>query len=345
MRHQFKRGGKCRVEQVCFVGVVTESVCGTCLVVSRNLRIVIMSLLKQETKRQIRALLLSAPKGLTVLGIQDDFQIMLGKTLPFRELGYPTAEELLRDFPDVVRVSCVGEEVMLRGISDTSTEHIERMVSRQKVSSKKTKHRRHNAHLKRKGAPPTAPDPACPGRSKLPSPSPRPRSRTGDRTFRSNYQYRSYLPPWAWPRSYGPTTTYTAGNLPDTWRTYSEYDRLTTRTKQPTRPMAMKEIDIAPIVHHQNTPCSVTVNDRDTAGDFGYYVGEQLGFLPDTEAKELLKLDIQRLLMSARVAEMMKPNSKMAERQRVRPPLTVPLLPVPSEQLPLPRPWLQLRCT
>ena len=320
------------------------SVCGTCLVVLRNLRIVIMSLLKGETKRQIRALLLSAPKGLTVLGIQNDFKSMLGNTLPFRELGYPTAEDLLRDFPDVVKVSRVGEKVVLRGISDKCTEHIERMVSRQKVSPKNTKHRRHNAQLKRnaKGAPPTAPDPACPGRSKLPSP----RLRTGDRTFRSNYPYRSHvLPLWAWPHSYQPTTRYRAGNLPHTWRTYSEYDRPTsTRTPQPARPVAMKE-GIASDVPHQNTPCSVTVNDKDTSSDFGYYVGEQLGSLPETEAKELLKLDIQRLLMSARVAEMMKPKSKMAGPPSVRPPLSVPLFPVPREQLPLPRPWLQLQCT
>ena len=96
-----------------------------------------MSSLKEETKRQVRALLLSAPKGLTVRDIQNDFKCVMGKALPFQELGYSTAEDLFRDMPDVVRQTRVGGEVVLRGVADRTTEHIERLVSRQKVSTKR----------------------------------------------------------------------------------------------------------------------------------------------------------------------------------------------------------------
>ena len=105
--------------------------------------------IKEETKKQIRALLLSAPKGLSGRDIQNDFKCMMGKTLPFRELGYSTAEDLFRDLPDVVRVTWVDGEVILRGVSDTTTKHIERLVSRQKVPTK-----RRGASKNRKGPPP-----------------------------------------------------------------------------------------------------------------------------------------------------------------------------------------------
>ena len=105
--------------------------------------------IKEETKKQIRALLLSAPKGLSGRDIQNDFKCMMGKTLPFRELGYSTAEDLFRDLPDVVRVTWVDGEVILRGVSDMTTKHIERLVSRQKVPTK-----RRGASKNRKGPPP-----------------------------------------------------------------------------------------------------------------------------------------------------------------------------------------------
>ena len=95
-----------------------------------------MSCIMEETKKQVRALLLSAPRGLTVPDIQKDFETMLGKALPFCELGFATPEDLLREMPDVVRATWVDGKLILRGVSDITTRHIERMVSRQKVSSK-----------------------------------------------------------------------------------------------------------------------------------------------------------------------------------------------------------------
>ena len=121
--------------------------------------------IKEETKKQMRALLLSAPRGLNARDIQNDFKCLMGKALPFRELGYSTAEDLFRDMPDVVRVTWVGGEVVLRGISDRTTQHIERMVSRQKVNTK-TKRRSMGVPPRRYPAPrlniPTRPPPTIP---------------------------------------------------------------------------------------------------------------------------------------------------------------------------------------
>ena len=59
--------------------------------------------LRQQVMKNIRALLISAPSGLTVAEIQSDHQSMIGKPLPYRELGYNNALELIKDLPDVCR--------------------------------------------------------------------------------------------------------------------------------------------------------------------------------------------------------------------------------------------------
>ena len=53
--------------------------------------------------KNIRALLISAPSGLTVEEIQSDHQSMIGKPLPYREMGYSSALDLIKDLPDVCR--------------------------------------------------------------------------------------------------------------------------------------------------------------------------------------------------------------------------------------------------
>ena len=58
---------------------------------------------REQVIKNVRALLISAPCGLTVAEIQNDHQSMIGKPLPYRELGYSTALDLIKDLPDVCR--------------------------------------------------------------------------------------------------------------------------------------------------------------------------------------------------------------------------------------------------
>lgn len=55
-----------------------------------------------DVKKEIRSLLLSSPVGLRLQDLVSDYRAMIGVHLPFQELGYSSATELIRDMPTVV---------------------------------------------------------------------------------------------------------------------------------------------------------------------------------------------------------------------------------------------------
>ena len=70
---------------------------------------------REMVSRNIQALLISAPHGLSVREIQSDYAQMIGKPLPFRDLGFSTILDLLKALPEVARPSWVNGELILRG--------------------------------------------------------------------------------------------------------------------------------------------------------------------------------------------------------------------------------------
>lgn len=73
--------------------------------------------LRKEVTKNVRALLISAPNGLTVAEMQRDYNTMIKKPLPFRELGYKTPIDLLKDLPNVTRPTWENGVLVLRGES------------------------------------------------------------------------------------------------------------------------------------------------------------------------------------------------------------------------------------
>lgn len=73
--------------------------------------------LRKEVTKNVRALLISAPNGLTVAEMQTDYNTMIKKPLPFRELGYKTPIDLLKDLPNVTRPTWENGVLVLRGKS------------------------------------------------------------------------------------------------------------------------------------------------------------------------------------------------------------------------------------
>ena len=71
--------------------------------------------LRLEVTKNVRALLISAPNGLTVAEMQRDYNNMIGKPLPFRELGYKTPLDMLKDLPNVTRPTWENGVLVLRG--------------------------------------------------------------------------------------------------------------------------------------------------------------------------------------------------------------------------------------
>ncbi|GFN73523.1 tudor domain-containing protein 5 [Plakobranchus ocellatus] len=91
---------------------------------------------KEEAKKEIRSLLLSAPLGLTVTELKRDFVEFIGRPLPWKELGYSNPEDFLQDIPDTVKVTYASTGMVLTGVANNSTKHIEKMVQCQKIDSK-----------------------------------------------------------------------------------------------------------------------------------------------------------------------------------------------------------------
>lgn len=96
----------------------------------------------KEVKIVLRALLLSAPMGLTAGEIERDFSGAQGYGVPYRQLGYNSTSDLVEDLPDVA--NCVWERghAVFRGVADKSTKHIQSLVSRQNVDVRKCLKRR-----------------------------------------------------------------------------------------------------------------------------------------------------------------------------------------------------------
>ncbi|XP_021340324.1 tudor domain-containing protein 5-like, partial [Mizuhopecten yessoensis] len=130
---------------------------------------------KEETKKQLRALLLSAPAALTANELKRDYHDFMGDPIPFRELGYTTLEDLLKDMPDALRVSWKNGVMCLEPVAQEASVHIQKLVSKQKVNNK------NKWATLRNGGPST--------RSRGP---PQPRS---FRSYNSNRHQLSHAPP------------------------------------------------------------------------------------------------------------------------------------------------------
>lgn len=93
-----------------------------------------------EVKKIVRALLISTKNGLTVNELCSEYSSVTGTALPYKELGFFSAVELVKDMPDVVRpIFLSGGVMLLKGIADDSTAHINQLVKRQKSVRRNTK--------------------------------------------------------------------------------------------------------------------------------------------------------------------------------------------------------------
>lgn len=92
--------------------------------------------LREKLKKEIRAVLLPNKNGLTIEEMEQDYLEIMACRLPYRELGYSTLVHLCQDLSDVVEMTRVGRQVVLKGIPDEKTAHVARLVYGQKDSGK-----------------------------------------------------------------------------------------------------------------------------------------------------------------------------------------------------------------
>jgi len=93
----------------------------------------------EEVKKIIRSLLLSARHGLTVNELCAEYTAVTYKTLPYKEFGYNSAVDMVKDMPKVVRPVFYGSAMILKGIADESTAHINELVRHQKSTKRNPK--------------------------------------------------------------------------------------------------------------------------------------------------------------------------------------------------------------
>ncbi|PIK36455.1 hypothetical protein BSL78_26713 [Apostichopus japonicus] len=96
--------------------------------------------LRDSVKKNVRALLISAPMGLSMREMERDYAEVICEPIPALQLGFNSAQDLLLDMPDVARPQWERGNLVLFGVADNTTKHIQRMVSRQRKD--KAKYRR-----------------------------------------------------------------------------------------------------------------------------------------------------------------------------------------------------------
>ncbi|XP_050389099.2 tudor domain-containing protein 7 isoform X2 [Patella vulgata] len=124
----------------------------------------------KRMKSLIRAVLMSSKEGVAAARLLGDYSEFAGEYLPFKEMGFPNVTKFIESIPDVARVrtDMTGEQ-RFYAVADESTEHIQKMVSKQKTASKKRKKLPRGPHRR-------PVHPVGPGRPSGPSrPSRRPR--------------------------------------------------------------------------------------------------------------------------------------------------------------------------
>ena len=86
-----------------------------------------------RVKKSIRSLLVSSKHGCTPKQLYSDYEHIVGETLPYKSFGYNTFMEYITSMPDVVEVRFSKDcSTVLYGVADSSTQHIARMVSKQR---------------------------------------------------------------------------------------------------------------------------------------------------------------------------------------------------------------------
>lgn len=93
-----------------------------------------------EVKINVRSLLTSSQKPLSILQLQRDYREQEGCNLPYRSLGFSSVIELLKNMSDVVTVPPnPNESSMLSLVVGDKTNHLRMLVVKQKSNTRKKK--------------------------------------------------------------------------------------------------------------------------------------------------------------------------------------------------------------
>ena len=88
--------------------------------------------LLDKTKKALRSLLISAPRGVVVHLLAKDYNMVMGKELPYRELGYRSLDDFINSIPDTIRLGHGPGGLTCYAVANAETQQIARFVALQK---------------------------------------------------------------------------------------------------------------------------------------------------------------------------------------------------------------------
>jgi len=95
------------------------------------------SVLKNNTKTELRAVLNSTPTCLPLNRLRADYCHLVGHDIPYRDMGYNTLAEFVVDIPDVITCWMSHGQLMTKAVADESTERVTSLVARQRNNPRK----------------------------------------------------------------------------------------------------------------------------------------------------------------------------------------------------------------
>jgi len=97
----------------------------------------IQDTLLNELKAELRSILISSQQGCNEQQLMKDYAAYnSNREIPFRQMGFKTLIELLRSMPDVADINFTRSPIVIFGVPDKTTMHIDDMVRNQKRKKK-----------------------------------------------------------------------------------------------------------------------------------------------------------------------------------------------------------------
>ena len=90
----------------------------------------------ERCKKYLRSTLLSNKGGIPAAEVYKHYKDLVGEGIPYAQFNFPNLEAFLSSMPDVCQICWSGRDLMVVGVADRATEHIEKMVSRQQNGKK-----------------------------------------------------------------------------------------------------------------------------------------------------------------------------------------------------------------
>ena len=82
-----------------------------------------------KTKKALRSLLISAPRGVAIHLLAKDYNMVMGKELPYRELGYRSLDDFISSIPDTIRIGNGPGGLTCYAVANAETQQIARFVA------------------------------------------------------------------------------------------------------------------------------------------------------------------------------------------------------------------------